>query len=49
MALEMERTRVQEMEAQRANDSLMAYNVDLKMSEYRSQMEARENEEASGG
>lgn len=45
MALEMERTRVQEMEAQRANDSLMAYNVDLKMSEYRSQMEARENEE----
>ena len=45
MTLEMERTRLQEMEAQRANDSLTAYNVDLQVSEYRSQLKARENQE----
>ena len=44
MKLENEKRRLQESEALRANDSLMAYNKDLRLSEIRSKLEARENE-----
>lgn len=44
MKLENEKRRLQESEALRANDSLMAYNKDLRLSEIHSKLEARENE-----
>lgn len=47
MKLENEKRRLQESEALRANDSLMAYNKDLRLSEIHSKLEARENEARS--
>lgn len=45
LSMDMHKSRVEEMEAQRESDSLMAYNKELQLSEYRSQMEAFENAE----
>lgn len=47
MKLENEKRRLQESEALRANDSLMAYNKDLRLSEIRSMLQAKENEARS--
>ena len=45
LSMEYQQTRLHEMQAQRENDSLMADNKELQLSEYRSQMEAFENAE----
>jgi len=45
LSLAMRETRLREVEAERKNDSLTAYNKDLQVSEMRSQMEAKESEE----
>lgn len=47
MKLENEKRRLQESEALRANDSLMAYNKDLRLSEIHSMLQAKENEARS--
>ena len=44
MSLEVQKARLNEIESQRANDSLIANNKDLQISEFRSQAKAHENE-----
>ncbi len=45
MAIENQRARLEEMEASRANDSLMAINKERELSEFQSKMDAREQAE----